>query len=226
MIAFAKMIRKAIHRISNSQAFKRDSMTAQLDGGSIASQGYLYDYLERIDSVFRGTGIENTTYNHSLQGWLISANSTSWEETLRYASPSRPATSALPGKIGLITEWTSQQKGSSTDGATTADTFAFSYDKAGRLLGSLRYNGTSATGTNAFTEQDITYDRSGNLLTLNRYGGSDSTPSDVLSFSYSGSKRNGWTYDTHGNVLVNPLNGISLEWNENLNRRVYSSSAP
>lgn len=189
------------------------SVTAQLDGGSIASQGYLYDYMERIDSVFRGTGIENTKYNYSLQGWLLSANSTSWEETLRYASPSLPATSALPGKIGLITEWTSQQKGGSSDGAATAETQAFSYDKAGRLLGSLKYIGTATTGTNAFTEQDITYDRSGNLLTLDRYGGGDSTPSDVLSFSYSGPKRNGWTYDTHGNVLVDPLNGVSLEWN-------------
>ena len=189
------------------------SVTAQLDGGSIASQGYLYDYMERIDSVSRGSGIENTKYNYSLQGWLLSANSTSWEETLRYASPSRSATSALPGKIGLITEWTSQQKGSPPDGSSTAETQAFSYDKAGRLLGSLRYLGTATIGTNTFTEQDITYDRSGNLLTLNRHGDSDSSPSDALSFSYSGPKRNGWTYDTHGNVLVDPLNGVSLEWN-------------
>lgn len=188
-------------------------ITAQLDGGSIASQGYLYDYMERIDSVSRGSGIENTKYGYSLQGWLLSVNSSSWEETLRYASPSHSATSALPGKIGLITEWTSQQKGGSSDGAAAADTLAFSYDKAGRLLGSVRYINIATTGTNAFTEQDITYDRSGNLLTLNRYGNSDSTPSDVLSFSYSGPKRNGWTYDAHGNVLADPVNGVSLEWN-------------
>ena len=35
----------------------------------------------------------------------------------------------------------------------------------------------------------------------------------MLSFSYSGPKRNGWTYDAHGNVLVDPANGISVEWN-------------
>lgn len=189
------------------------SVTAQLDGASIASQGYLYDYMERIDSVSRGSGVENTKYDYSLQGWILSANSTSWGEILRYASPSHSATSALPGKIGLITEWTSQQKGGSSDGAAAADTLAFSYDKAGRLLGSVRYIDIATTGTNAFTEQDITYDRSGNLLTLNRYGNSDSTPSDVLSFSYSGPKRNGWTYDAHGNVLADPVNGVSLEWN-------------
>ena len=141
--------------------------------------------------------------------------STSWADTLRYASPSRSATDVLPGKAGLITEWTQQHKGTSADGGvSTSQTYAFSYDKAGRLTGSTRYDGASTTANNTLTERDITYDRSGNLLTLNRYDNSSATtPAEALSFSYTGPKRSGWTYDSHGNVTADPAGSMGLAWN-------------
>ena len=69
----------------------------------------------------------------------------------------------LPGRAGLVTEWTQQQKGTSANGATTAETFAYTYDKAGRLTNSVRYLGTATTSDNKLTEQGIVYDRSGNV---------------------------------------------------------------
>ena len=193
---------------------RRIISTATLDGGSQALLGTIPDELGRLGTAGRHNNVETSQYTYTLQGWLSGNCSTSWEETLRYESPSRTATDALPGKAGLITEWTQQQKGTSADGATTAETYAYSYDKAGRLTGSLRYIGTSTSAVNTLTEQNITYDRSGNLLTLNRYDASSgTTPSESLSFSYSGPKRTGWTYDSHGNVTSDPVGSTTVAWN-------------
>lgn len=190
------------------------AVTASLDGGSGVTQSISYDDLQRISSVNRGSGVETTSYTYTLQGWLSSAVSTSWEETLRYASPSRSATDALPGKAGLVTEWTQQQKGTSSNGATASETYAYSYDKSGRLTGSLRYAGGSTSAVNTLTERNISYDRSGNLLTLNRYGeSSGTTPIESLSYTYNGSRRSTWTYDNHANVTSDPQSGVSVAWN-------------
>ena len=191
------------------------SLTASLDGGSAATETYTYSARGPLARIIRGGGTETTIFGYTLQDWQSSTTSTSWADTLRYASPSRSATDVLPGKSGLITEWTSWQKGTSADGGVTASqTYAFSYDKAGRLTGSTRYDGNSNTANNTLTERDITYDRSGNLLTLNRYGDSSATtPAEALSFSYSGPKRSGWTYDSHGNVTADPTGSMSLAWN-------------
>ena len=178
---------------------------------------YIYDDLGRTATLIRGTGAQadTTAYSYTLQGWLSSADGGTYSETLRYQSPSRTATDALPGKAGLITEWTTWQKGLSTNGATTlSDTYAYSYDKAGRLLGSVRYNGSSTTPLSTLTENGISYDDSGNLLSIKRYGESSGTvPVDDLSFSYTGTKRTGYSYDAHGNVTQDPTNGTILEWN-------------
>lgn len=192
-----------------------NSITANLDGGTSATQTITYDDLQRTYTVNRGSGTETTTMLYTLQGWLSSATSTSWEETLRYASPQKSATDALPGKVGLITEWVQQQKGTNNNGgSTTSETYTYSYDKAGRLIGSLRYAGSSSSGVNTLTERNITYDRSGNLLSLDRYGsGSGTTPSESLSYSYSGPKRSTWTYDSHANVTADPQSGLNIAWN-------------
>ena len=190
-----------------------NSVAALLDNGPAGSQTVSYDALQRTYQINRGTNTEVTTLNYTLQGWLSSASSASWEETLRYASPQK-GTDALPGKAGLVTEWVQQQKGTSSGGSSTADTFTYSYDKAGRLTGSLRYVGSSTSSVNTLTERNITYDRSGNLLTLNRYGASSgSSPTESLSYSYTGPKRNSWTYDAHANVTADPDGALSIAWN-------------
>ena len=202
------------------------SVSAKLDNGSTATQAFTYDNLQRTATVNRGGGMETTQYDYTLQGWLSSASSATWEETLRYQAPVKSGTDALPGKVGLVTEWVMHQMGTSSGGMANGDTYTFSYDKAGRLTGSLRYANGSSSSTYALTERSITYDRSGNLLTLSRYGTSGSTPSESLSFSYTGPKRSGWTYDSHGNVTADPKAGVSIAYNVlDMPRTLQSGSA-
>ncbi|MBQ9172669.1 MAG: hypothetical protein IJ161_02925 [Bacteroidales bacterium] len=208
------------------KAFTYDSrlrptgMTAQLtSGGTSGPQGllnYTYDDLGRTASLKRNSNTaETTTYGYTLQGWLSSASSPNYAETLRYANPSRAATDTLPGKAGLVTEWTSRQKGTtSTGGVSSSMTYAYSYDGAGRLTGSVRYNGSSSSKLSTLTEKGISYDPNGNLLALKRYGSSSgTTPTDNLSFTYTGTKRTGYAYDAHGNVTSDPTNGTAIQWN-------------
>ena len=201
------------------------SVSASLDGGPTATQAVTYDDMQRTYTINRGNGTETTTMLYTLQGWLSSATSTSWEETLKYASPSL-STNPLPGKAGLITEWKQQQKGTSSNGSTIAETYTYTYDKAGRLTGSLRYIGTSSSSVNTLTERNITYDRSGDLLTLDRYdSNSNTSPIESLSYTYTGPKRNNWTYDAHANVTVDPQGGMIIDWNAlNLPRTISSGS--
>ena len=195
-------------------------MTVQLtSGGTSGPQGllnYTYDDLGRTASLKRNSNTaETTTYGYTLQGWLSSASSPNYAETLRYDSPSRAATDTLPGKAGLVTEWTSRQKGTtSTGGVSSSMTYAYSYDGAGRLTGSVRYNGSSSSKLSTLTEKGISYDPNGNLLALKRYGSSSgTTPTDNLSFTYTGTKRTGYAYDAHGNVTSDPTNGTAIQWN-------------
>ena len=214
--------------------------TAQLTSGGTAgpqgSLGYNYDALGRNATLTRGTGTaaDTTPYTYTVQGWLKTADGTTYSETLYYQDASN--TSGLPGKAGLITEWTTLQKGTTADGGTTvSDTYAYEYDGAGRLTGSTRYSGSSSTALTTLTEKGITYDESGNLLTIKRYDASSATtPVDDLTFTYTGTKRTGYSYDTHGNMTADNINGTSITWNviglpksisDNTNtaRRVYAA---
>lgn len=189
------------------------NVTAALNGGSTASQAFAYNDLQQTASVSRGNSAsETTTFSYTLQGWPYTTMSTSWEEVLFYATPPHNASGAAPGKAGLVTEWRQQQKGTSANGATANEFFTYSYDLAGRLLGSQRYTGTPPTVNNGLTEQGVTYDRNGNLTALTRRNDSG-TATQTLSYTYTGPKRSGWTYDNHGNVTVDPQSGISVAWN-------------
>ena len=185
--------------------------------GAQASLRYTYDDLGRTATLIRGTGekADTTSYSYTLQGWLAEAEGGTYSETLHYQDTTRAATSGLPGKAGLVTEWTTWQKGSTNYGATTlSDTYAYSYDKAGRLLGSVRYNGSSATPLSTLTESGISYDDSGNLTAIKRYGDASGTePVDDLAFNYTGTRRTGYSYDAHGNVTQDTTSGTILGWN-------------
>ena len=200
------------HYYSYDSRLRLNSISALLDNGAAGSQTISYDDLQRTHIINRGTNKEVTTLDYTLQGWLKTAVSTSWEDTLHYASQLKPTTDALPGKVGYITEWVQRHKGTSYNGPTNGETYTYSYDKAGRLTGCLRYEADSSVNT--LTEQNITYDQSGNLLTLDRYGPeSDTPPIESLSYSYTGSQRNTWSYDAHGNVTTDPQAGLGIAWN-------------
>ena len=49
---------------------------------------------------------------------------------------------------------------------------------------------------------------------MRRYGAaSAATPTDSLSFSYTGTKRSGYSYDERGNVTTDPTSGTAIQWN-------------
>ena len=58
------------------------------------------------------------------------------------------------------------------------------------------------------------------------YGDSSgTTPTESLSYTYTGPKRNTWTYDAHGNVTADPQAGLGIEWNAiGLPRTITASS--
>ena len=72
---------------------------------------------------------------------------------------------------------------------------------------------SSSAESPACSERGITYDRNGSLLTLFRYGKSALSPETVLSCSYSGVRRTGWSYDADGNVTSGPYGGRSVSYN-------------
>jgi RHS repeat-associated protein len=95
--------------------------------------------------------------------------------------------------------------------------------------------GTSTTPTNAFTERNLTYDKNGNILTLERYGASATTAEDDLAdATYNGNQlasieNNGteyaYGYDSNGNMTLDGLNALQLEYNFlNLTSAVSDSS--
>ena len=91
-------------------------------------------------------------------------------------------------------------------------------------MGSVRYPNTSPSD-NILSEQDISYDRNGNLTALTRRNDSG-TATQTLSYTYTGPKRSGWTYDNHGNVTADPQSGISVAWNAiDMPRTLTSGSA-
>ena len=49
---------------------------------------------------------------------------------------------------------------------------------------------------------------------MRRYGAaSAATPTDSLSFSYTGTKRSGYSYDERGNMTADLANGTAIQWN-------------
>ena len=89
-----------------------------------------------------------------------------FRETLRYASPQKPGTTArYDGNISEITF-------TSSNGTPTpsSDTYGYAYDGLGRLTDAAHYAGAAATQSLLKTEKNITYDRNGNITGLDRYG--------------------------------------------------------
>ena len=118
-------------------------------------------------------------------------------------------------------------------------TYAYSYDSFGRLTSSERFEGTSGSATNAFSEKNLSFDGNGNILTLTRYGNGNSTIRDSLIYSYSGNRieklhgaYNGqaithtvqnnpvpgtadYIYDGNGNMTLDALRNITLTYDIN-----------
>ena len=73
--------------------------------------------------------------------------------------------------------------------------------------------GATATSDSRWSERNIRYDLEGNILHLERYQGNANTPQATLGFSYDGPKRNGYSYDSNGNITYDPLRCFEIRYN-------------
>ena len=73
--------------------------------------------------------------------------------------------------------------------------------------------GATATSDSRWSERNIRYDLDGNILHLERYQGNTNTPQATLDFSYDGPKRNGYSYDSNGNITYDPLRCFEIRYN-------------
>jgi len=71
------------------------------------------------------------------------------------------------------------------------------------------YNNGSST--NALSEKSISYDKAGNITALSRYNNSGAATS--LAYSYTGNRRNNYSYDVNGNVTSDVTNSLQSSYN-------------
>gem|GEM_PF-596608 len=178
---------------------------------SSASATYSYDELGHLTGKTMGGNLTQTlAYN--IQDWMTTMQTKKgtaniFSQTLKYYNPAKNNTTALYS--GNISEWETVQ------GTNTASTYGFTYDTQGRLTNSNRYDGTSTTVSQLYTERNISYDRNGNILTLKRISNSIPNPQHNFTYSYDGDKlitlsgsqsgtsfTSAYLYDGNGNMTM------------------------
>ncbi|MBR0313747.1 MAG: hypothetical protein IJK39_01300 [Bacteroidales bacterium] len=218
---------------------------------TFSAVNYTYDELGRLTGTESGktaqadsyalspsatTPVLYTTLNYNIQGWMttqtdVLKKGTSqsdianlYSQTLRYHDAQKASTTK--SYDGLITEWETTQFSNGTDftlpgSAEDRYTYAYSYDSFGRLTQSERFEGTSNSPTNDFTERNISFDRNGNILTLTRYGNGNATIKDNFTYSYDGNRLKhlagtaDYQYDGNGNMTLDALRNITLTYDIN-----------
>ncbi len=189
-----------------------------VNGVQKSSVSIAYDELGRPCRTTYGSGsnaiTESTTY--TIQGWTESKWSDLLRQNWHYEN------SSLPSWTGNITRWDWRHLAAAgeTDSSGNAASYQqrselFSYDGLNRLSGSAMTIGTGATATSdsRWSERNIRYDLEGNILHLERYQGNANTPQATLDFSYDGPKRNGYSYDSNGNITYDPLRCFEIRYN-------------
>ena len=197
---------------------------------SAASATYSYDELGHLTGKTLGGNLSQTlAYN--IQDWMTTTQTKKgtanvFSQTLRYYNPVKPSTTALYS--GNISEWETIQ------GTSTASTYGFTYDAQGRLTNSNRYDGTSTTVSQLYTERDISYDRNGNILTLKRISNSIPSPLHNFTYTYDGDKltalsgsqsgtsfTSAYLYDGNGNMTLDGNQTVRLSYD--INNLVHSA---
>ena len=184
------------------------SETTGVNGSVTASMAYTYDPLGRLKTTTSGSGSNavTTTDSWNIQGWLtartaMKGSSNIFSMSLGYYSPVQSGATARYS--GDISSWAWTQYGQ------PAKAYAFTYDGAHRLTAGQYYN--NGTSTNALSEKSISYDKAGNITALSRYNNSGAATS--LAYSYTGNRRNNYSYDVNGNVTSDATNNLQSSYN-------------
>lgn len=164
-----------------------------------------YDILDRVISSGLGSSVSETC-SYSIQGWntvktVKKGTTTLFNSVLRYETPYLGSTASYGGNVS---SWSMTM-----NGVSGTKTYVLSYDMMGRLVDAPQYSGS--TLSNGFTERNLTYDRNSNVLSLKRYENGSVT--DNLSYTYTGNRRSGYTYDALGNVTKKPVDNFNVTYN-------------
>ncbi len=194
------------------------SESVSADGGAEAKIAYAYDDLghPRGMTLGSGSGAVSVTDTCDIRGWLTGRSAAKgvtsssqgaplFTMSLRRGRPERPSSSPARWS-GQASEWSWRH------GTAAPQTLSLSYDGFGRLTDTRRYEGTSSAPLRTYTEGDISYTPDGDLASLSRYGASGSLPETLLSYTYTGLRRDGWTYGRDGGVTSGPLEGVAVEY--------------
>ena len=193
------------------------SESVSVDGGAAAKTAYAYDDLGRPRGMTlgEGSGAVSVTDTYDIRGWLTGrsaakgVSSTSqgaplFSMSLRRGHPEHPGTSPARWS-GQTSEWVWRH------GTDVEQTLSLSYDGYGRLSDTRRFAGTSSPALRTYTEGDISYTKDGDVASLSRYGASGTLPETLLSYTYTGQRRDGWTYGRDGGVTSGPLEDTTAE---------------
>lgn len=225
--------------------------TTAVDGEQITDIAYSYDELGQLKTVTAGSDIE-TAYTYNIQGWLtkkrtekcslkvikpggvldtgqdlkdptitlpdrpiipIQADPPIFTQTLEYFSPKY----AQPRYAGNIAE-TSWQRGSEE-----ADTYAYTYDRLGRLVDSRYIAGGRLV--KSYGERNISYDKNTNILSFTRYNGP--MIGTIYQYTYDGNRKQtltsgtstqtaasyGYQYDIMGNISKIEAENLLISYN-------------
>ena len=236
--------------INNRVIHNLHTPTTAVDGEQITDIAYSYDELGQLKTVKAGSDIE-TKYTYNIQGWLTRKSTNTnplkprlasinsgliidrdslimppggiaeslqkniFEQTLEYFSPKY----AQPRYAGNIAE-TSWKRGSNAE----ADTYAYTYDRLGRLVDS-RYIAGERLLTKQYGERNISYDKNTNILSLTRYNGS--RIGTQYRYTYDGNRKQsvtseisaditadyGYQYDIMGNISKIEAENLLISYN-------------
>lgn len=197
------------------------SVARTVNGETLCTVTYSYDALGRMALKEASSAGFSESHTYDCRGWTTgsaaSASGTGvFSEGLRYADPQKDTTLRRFG--GGISESAVTHNGT-TQGPT--ETYAYSYDRAGRLTGADYYAGTDVTPSDENTEKDIAYDLSGGITALKRY--SLAGLSNDLHFTLDGARlvavtdssavsptSKSLTYDANGALTSDTRLGISV----------------
>ena len=192
------------------------SESVSVGGGAGAEVAYAYDDLGRPRGMAlgEGAGAVTVTDSYDIRGWMTgrgaakgvtsqSQGAPVFSMSLRRGHPEHVGTAAARWS-GQASEWEWRH------GTDAAQALSLSYDGFGRLSDTRRFAGTSASPLRTYTEGDISYTKDGDIVSLSRYGASGNLPETLLSYAYTGQRRDGWTYGRDGGVTSGPLPGVTV----------------
>ena len=171
-----------------------------------------YDGLGRVIGLSYREDVEENEYTlhnnlaYNLQGWMNGC-SAGYENDffLSRLHFDDPLPGDAPSYTGNVSSWWTWHD---TGEDYSDNEFGFSYDRLGRLTATRSVKG----GEQDLFGEDLSYDLNGNITSLTRREGS--SEGTTKSWTYTGNRRSGHSYDAAGNIRSGGMPGVeSITYN-------------